>query len=162
MESIKFEKYRLRREIEAVRYEPGMEDGFDIRYCSQQEMDDYKSGKIDSVSTWGIPSLDGTETIEIKVPYVKMFDQKVLLGEGYYLIKDENGNFFGLPEDEFNRKYQRSDVIQNWLNDRKNGWVIAQENAPDLLAREKYHACEEEVKVIINKLKDDRNKENEY
>ena len=77
-------------------------------------------------------------------------------------IKDENGNFFGLPEDEFNRKYQRSDVIQNWLNDRKNGWVIAQENAPDLLAREKYHACEEEVKVIINKLKDDRNKENEY
>ena len=53
MESIKFEKYRLRREIEAVRYEPGMEDGFDIRYCSQQEMDDYKSGKIDSVSTWG-------------------------------------------------------------------------------------------------------------
>ena len=104
MESIKFGKYRLRREVEAVRYEPGMEDGFDIRYCSQQEMDDYKSGKIDSVSTWGLPSLDGTETVEIKVPYVKMFGQKVLLGEGYYLIKDENGNFFGLPEDEFNRK----------------------------------------------------------
>jgi len=115
-EDIKLEKYKSKSIIEAVKYEEGMEDGFDIRYCSQQDMDDYKAGLVESVSTWGIPSLDGTETVEIKVPYItvneessngEIYTGNILLGNGYYLIKNEFGEYIGLTEEEFNELYEK-------------------------------------------------------
>ena len=84
-----------------------MEDGFNIRYCSQQDMDDFNAGLKDSVSTWGIPSLDGTETVEIKIPYVEVDGRKILLGNGLYLVKDEDGRYFGIMDTEFFEKYEK-------------------------------------------------------
>ena len=47
--------------------------------------------------------------------------------------------------------------LVKWLEERKAGWIFAQSKAIDRFAKEKYFACEEEIKVVLAHIKQMQN-----
>ena len=93
-------KYRKKEIIDAVPYDDSMEDGFVVRYGIKDKEDG-------SIHTWGLPSGDPNE-FEVKVPYVicKKSGRKVLAGNNYMMITEEDGSIFALLEEEFHEIYE--------------------------------------------------------
>lgn len=92
--NIKFESYN--KQIEAVPYTKGMEDGHVIRYAIEEEYEAWERGKRDSFGTYGL--LESKYPIE--VPYIVSNNVQILLGEKYWLVK-ENNNLYGLSDKDF-------------------------------------------------------------
>lgn len=103
MKNLIFKKYRSVEIIEAVEHSEEMIDGYEIRYGSEDEAEKYRKGEIESISTWALPGPD--DTVEYKVPYIEIEGNKILMGEGYFLVS-KNGQFFSMKEKDFKEKYE--------------------------------------------------------
>jgi len=105
MKKLKFEKYYST--IDAVKYKDGMESGFITRYAIEDEYEAFLAGTIDSFGTYGFTK----SKYPIQVPFIKQGKTKIMMGNGYYLIKEINREgemkWYSMHEKEFKSKYKK-------------------------------------------------------
>ncbi len=87
-------EYKKTVELKAIPYKEGMEDGFDTRYYSDEDVDE--DGMIHTSGLMGDK--------EIKVPYILRKGYKLLTGDRYYIIYEDGEPIKAIIDKEFNKK----------------------------------------------------------
>jgi len=97
--NIPFKKYVKEIFVEAVEYYEGLETGFDIRYYDDEDVEE-----DGTIHTSGLI----VKKHKIKVPFFKGKGQcRVLLGEGYYLIRNSKGIYSKMYKDKFLKTFRK-------------------------------------------------------
>ena len=81
--------------IDAERYKPGMEDGFETRY------NDVKRPHY----TWEIKC--SSKDIPVQVPYLNLMHGKKFIRSDDWIIKHQNGRKRLIYDKEFNKTYEK-------------------------------------------------------
>lgn len=100
-------KYKSIKEIEAIKFEMGMEDGFDIRYTNNIQNED------GSIVTYSFKFNDNS--IKIKTPYIVRDELKITISNIYYIVKEKIDNDIILWY-----KIHESVFEKEWILDKNN------------------------------------------